>query len=340
LLVPIGKPARSRALLAIAFAGGMLNPQLPALSENKAETTDSVIQQIVNSAQLSPEVRADNLLKLASGYLRGDNRTSLEASFGQVANQASTNRDFRNSRREDFLVDWASQVSSEEGATNQSTNAKSEPKSDAKSIPGENSALAVSTLQQALTQLEQASDKFAKLHMYFIASRLFQKAGNNDGLRTCNAVLEKNFEACEGTSQVDEERIRAASSVLNLMANSLISVYIPNQNPLDYSWMRPKEVKPYTENDFKESEKLKLRALAMVDRLDSKNQLRRKAHRDLALWYMKLGKTEMAEKEKQTLFELVGVKDDSILYPQAAGCGQLVWWHKAKSISMMGCGMG
>jgi hypothetical protein len=124
------------------------------------------------------------------------------------------------------------------------------------------------------------------------------------------------------------------------MAYSLIPVNIPNLNPHDSIAGRQTPLEPFTEKDFKESEKLKLRAVAMADRLDSKNHLRRKAHRDLALWYMQLGKNQLAQKEKQTLFELVGCEDDSILYPQAAGCGHVVWWKKERNIVTMGCGMG
>jgi hypothetical protein len=76
LLVPIRKPARRKALLAIAFAGGTLNSQLPALCESKSESTDSVIQQIANSTQITPEARAYYFLRLASRYLAGDDRAA------------------------------------------------------------------------------------------------------------------------------------------------------------------------------------------------------------------------------------------------------------------------
>jgi hypothetical protein len=333
LLGPIRKPARRKALLAIAFAGGMLNSQLPALSENKSDSTDSVVQQIANSTQLTTEVRAFFLLRLASRYIAGENRTALEAEFRPVVNEPKKSVLFRKSSMENILVSWAEEVSSDRRLTNQG-----DTRPDSQSIVDKNSVLAGAAIQQALIQLDKASDKFAKLNMYFIASRLFQKMGKTDGMRKCSAVVQEAFQACEGNSQIDEDQIEAASSVLNSMAYGLIPVHIKDMTLNDRPWLPQSQVKPFTEKDFKESEKLKLRAIAMVDRLGAADHVRRKAHRDLALWYLQLGKMEMAEKEKQTLFELVGSKNDSFLYPEAIGCGQYVWWQKVEI--MMGCGMG
>jgi hypothetical protein len=121
---------------------------------------------------------------------------------------------------------------------------------------------------------------------------------------------------------------------LNSEAYGLISIVIPDIKPTST------QAKSFTEEVFDTSEKLKLRAVAMTDRLDATNHLRRKAHRDLSLWYSQLGKTELAEKEKQTLLELVGTKDESILYPYVQMCGHLVWWRDPRSHDMMACGQG
>jgi hypothetical protein len=49
---------------------------------------------------------------------------------------------------------------------------------------------------------------------------------------------------------------------------------------------------------------------------------------------------ELAEKEKQILFELVGLHDDTILFPRSVGCGHVVWWEKEPNIFAVECGMG
>jgi hypothetical protein len=342
LKVAIEKPMRSKALLAIAFAGGMLNSQLPTFSETetKSESTDSIIQKIANSTQNSAESRAFYLLTLAHDYLIEANKTTVEAKFTRILNETDARSWPLSNPRvwESILVSWADMVSLEARPKDLGFNARTEAKANSPSK--ENLVFANTAIEMALTQLDKASEKYAKLNLYFIASQLFRRTGNTDGVRRCNEVLEEAFQSCEGGSPIDEEQTRATSSILNSMANGLLPVQIPDLHPRDNPLEEQTPVKPFTEKDFKESEKLKLRAVAMLDRLDTQNHLRRKAHRDLALWYKQLGKVESAEREKQILFELVGTKDDSILYPQQAGCGQLLWWVKEKRVVDIGCGMG
>jgi hypothetical protein len=331
---------RSKAMLAIVFAGGLLNSPMPTQSASESKSADSVIQQIADNAQLTPEDQAYYLLMIASCYLKGDSQTAVDAQFTSAAKQ--TNRGSLYSKRqwECPLVYWADKVSEDLPTDGK----KIENKSNLKPIPDESSALADKALNQAFTELDKVSQKFEKLNMYYIASRLFQEMGNIDGMRKCNKILEQAFRSCEGRSPIeDEDQVKAASSILNSMANGFIAVHIPNEKPTVRRSLPQIQVTPFTEKDFKESERLKLRALAMVDRLAPKNHLRRKAHRDLALWYTQLGKRKLAEKQKQVLFELVGRSDDSILYPQSASCGQLVWWEpediKMGTTSEL-CGMG
>jgi hypothetical protein len=129
--------------------------------------------------------------------------------------------------------------------------------------------------------------------------------------------------------------------VLNSMAFGIVPLQISDR-PLgeNFAGFRIKPIGPVSEGDFKQSEMLKQRAAAMVDRLDASDDLRRRTHRDLALWYKQLGKSEKAEKEKHILFKLVGSHNDSILYPQSPGCGGLVWWKSEKLTRFIDCGMG
>jgi hypothetical protein len=77
----------------------------------------------------------------------------------------------------------------------------------------------------------------------------------------------------------------------------------------------------------------------MIDRLDAKHLVRWMAHRDLVLWYRELGKLDLAEKQKQILFELVGLNDDRILYPKKRRMGRLVWWLLTAMSMGCACGM-
>jgi len=330
--------SQSKALLAILFAGSVLNSQLPAPAEDKGESKESVINRITNQTQLSPEGRAYYLLRIAEGYLQGDDRAAVENLYASLLNQPSALGIGRSSTKfYDCLPTWADRASLAERSTSGSN---TETKSGTRSKPT-NSALAASAIQAALKQLDMASDPFAKLNFYFIASILFKKTGNVDGIRKCNSYLAETFQSCESGTTTDERVIKAASSVLNSMAYGIVPIEI------GYSPTNSKKPgKVFTEDDFNASEKLKLRALAIVDGLARTDQVRRLAHRDLVLWYKEFGKEELAEKQMQVLFGLVGCTDKSILYPKAGACGHLVWWTpETPSTSkvaraMVKCGMG
>jgi hypothetical protein len=113
--------------------------------------------------------------------------------------------------------------------------------------------------------------------------------------------------------------------------------------PLRIEDYRPSQAKAgtsTTEADFKAAEKLKLRGAAIADRLNATDHIRRKAHRDLAIWYSELGKEEKAKKEKQILFKLIGSSDDRLLYPQSQTCGHPVWWEMHQRGPIIKCGIG
>lgn len=333
-------PQQKRALLAIVFAGGLLNLQLPALSgtDGSTESTDAIIQKISNDEHMQPELRAYYLLRLANELLSGTKRTVVDEHFTPILNDKMRVWNPRNSKQWlSVIASWADQVSAEGRYANFGFNAKEKLKSDSQQIANESNILANTAIQWSLTQLEKASDKLAKLNLYFIASRLYQKMGNSSGMGQCNKVLNSAFQACEKNSPVDNEQIKAATSILNSMAYGVIPINVPDYPKNHHMYIH---APTFSEKDFKESEALKLRAGAMADRLPANNHVRRKAHRDLVIWYIQLGKMGLAEREKEKLFKLVGCKDDSILYPQHGGCGRLVWWVVEKQLSTFDCGMG
>jgi hypothetical protein len=235
-----------------------------------------------------------------------------------------------------LLVEWSNRAAVQEQRESREARVKKELGEGPQVIDKEDLLLADKALIEAVKSLEQISDEFTRLNFYFIASRLFRRAGDIDGSRKCGAVLTKAFKSSEGKSPIDEASIWACSSILNSEAYGLIPIVIPDIKPTSA------QATSFTKEEFETCEKLKLRAVSMTDRLDATNHLRRKAHRDLSLWYSQLGKTELADKQKQTLLELVGTKNDSILYPHVQMCGHLVWWQVVPNYVLPGdnCGMG
>lgn len=329
------KLTRKKALLAIAFASGMLNSQLPVFPQSKVNASDSIEQRIVKNTNIAPEIRALYLLRLAREYVNNTHKSEVETRNTYLANEVS--KSWTPDTWEMIVSSWTNQLPVNEEPVKgvripNSLIANSRP-------TPENLLLANSSINLALEQLDKSLDMFARLGLHFIAWRLYSETGNVAGLKRCSKALDADFENYKENETFDEEQINMTSSILNLLANSLIPVSIPNLDPAEFS-LRKKEILPFTERDFKESEMLRRRAVEMTDRLDPQNDVRRKAHRDLVLWYYLLGKTETAEIEKQILFELVGIKDDSILYPQSGTCGHLVWWRKPGYSSGGYCGMG
>ncbi len=340
--MPTQKSLKRAASVAIAFAAGTLNLPLPVLSETKSEATNSVIQEIVESKE-TPELRAYYLLRLANCYLDGKTGTEAEAQFRPILNAAYVEPTFTKHRNDAMLGSWAEQLCSEKQENEKAKSSNSILKTEPSATTIENSAFASAAIQKALRELSWASAPNAKSYMYFIASRLYQKSGNRDGRQECNALLEETFKACETDSQIDQGQIMASISVLNSMANCIIPVHFAYQNENDGLAARQApntSLKQYTKEEFKECEKLRLRALTMADRLDKKSHVRRKAHRDQVLWYRQLGKAELADNELHKLFSLVGFEDDSILYPQPGSCGNVAWWTKPGQVFLYLCGMG
>ncbi len=330
---------RKKALLAIAFASGLLNPQLPALAEDtKPESSESVVQQITESAQMSPEMRAYYLLLIANSSLTETPAEVEERYKFVISNKGNSTWPFRKRRAwEGILVSWANRFTSEAKSHNTANG-----KSGSHSIASANRALANAAIQNAITEVDKITEPFTKLNLYYIASRLCQKVGDADGIKKCNRVIEDALKSCEGSSPASEAQVKAAASILDAMAFA----YVPIEgSDGDYVSERTQQqssplAEQYSDIDFKKAERLKLRAAAMADRLGAETHTRRKVHRDLVLWYMALGRTQQAEKEKEILFKLVGFKDDKVLYPQHEGCGMLVWWRQEQRGATFLCGMG
>lgn len=321
-----------KALLAAAFAGVMLNSQMPALSENNLESDDSVIQQIAKDAEYPPEVRAYDLLCLAASYLRGNDKSKVDTQYR--SRLVKTNKSWLlepDGRHRNILGTWAEGVGREHKL-------KSAYALNERPVSPETLRVANEALELAIRQLDSCSETYPRLTMYFIASKMFQKTKNTEREKECNRVLETAIRSCEKESTVDAQKITTVSFVLNAMANCIINVEILDRIPIG-GLKANTAVEPFTKSEYKKCENLRLRALAITDRLPPEHQVRRKAHRDMTLWYTAIGKSNLAEQQKQILFELVGTNDERILYPRDAACGSLVWW-RPDYVSHAGCGMG
>lgn len=329
------KIQREKALLAIIFAGYALNQPLQASCEDSLKSSDFVVKKFANNTKVTAQDKAFYLLLFAHSCLTERDTGKVEADYGRIADQFDVRfSPFTGRSSETVLTDWASRVASEEHCK------------FSKNISGtaadtyRSSTTADLALKGAVVQIEKVNDGFIKWNLYFIASKLFRMSGNLEGYERCSNLVETFFNACEVSATADVQEITAAVSILNSAAYGIVPLHIPNLNPAENEWQKKTALKPCTNEEFRQSEKLRIRAAQLADRLPASDHIRRKAHRDLALWYTELGKREKGENEQQILFELVGRKDKRILYPHHGTCGHLVWWVEPRPETYMGCGMG
>ncbi len=336
-------PVRAKTLLAIAFAGNMLSAQLPVFGQQSptdlttttssptSPTSTSIIEVIAGSAQLEPDVKAFYLLQLAHCYITETSTAGLEKEFSKKAAHPGVGKPFFLTQKGlRLLVWWAEMLATKNHSA--TTVASSEAK---KTITTENRARAEKAIEAAMVQLGTRFTDAQSANLFFVASALSRMTGNSQNEQNCNRILNDAIQACEGSKIVDSSQIKLVAPILNSMACVLIPVRIE-----DHPTKHPQQLPSFTSSDFAESEKLRLRALALLDRLPAADQERRKGHRDLSLWYSQLGKEQEALREKQELFNLVGIHDDRIMYPHYAMCGAAIWWTTADLVSSSSCGMG
>lgn len=330
---------QKEVVLAILFANGMLNSQLPAFSQTSENQKTTAIETLANITEAKPVTRAFYLLLLAHSYITEENRAKVDDQYNTITNELRRHDSFFYMRsKNESLSSWSEQAAFENVSRLKNTPSKDNP--SIQSIPEERVKLANQAIERAMSLTQNISEKFVRLNLYFSALQLFDRTGNHVGVNKCQKILDEAFDACNNKSPIDEELIEATASILNSMAYALIPLRITDYDPKLSPATKQKIVEPVSESTFKKSQQLKLKAVALLDKLPKENHLRRKAHRDLVFWYRRLDKPFLAEYEKLVLFNLVGYWDESVLYPQAGACGHLIWWTKEKVVNYMACGMG
>lgn len=331
--MPKEESARQRALMAILVAAGLLS-STPAVYSAPNESAVSarqleLVKKIAENRQISPEVRAYFLIRIARSILKGTDEEALEQQYVRYVSGSAYSR--FPERPGDFKVELhylAGHIARETHTVEENKQEK------------ETAETAEATLQQARLLLETSGKSFISLHLYFMLSCLFQKVGNSADSAKCLKIVDDAITGCESDFNKNANQVEAVVSILNSKSYAIIPVHISDRSKDPVYKRDPSQSQTDWDVDFYDAEKLRLRALALVDRLPSTSQLRRKAHRDMVIWYTLLGQHQDAQKEKFVLFNMVGVYDDRILYPQSGGCGRVVWWKAEPIKDVMLCGLG
>ncbi|CAN5552765.1 hypothetical protein BH11CYA1_BH11CYA1_08270 [soil metagenome] len=319
--------------MAITFATSMLAAQTPVLSQELPKASDSAIEAIERNTKAKPEVKALLLLNFARCCVTGGDVPAVESQYmARLVGVGEEGLPQVSSSIEHPFITWAREASLQ----SRSGGSGALSKSIHTNTSSENCVRADKAIDAAMAHLNQCSKNAEIMNMYLVASCYSRMRGNLQNEQICSKVINDAILACEASKAIDGDQIKAAASILDSMAYGFIPIFIGDSEKQTVAKYTPADM-----NYFDQCEQLKLEAAALLDRLPSTDQARRKAHRDLTLWYQLLGKSEKATKEKRELFNLVGLKDDSILYPQPGPCGHFIWWiaHKESTVESK-CGMG
>lgn len=319
--------------MAILVAGGLVNSPVPVSARpasNPGDSDKQIFEKVARNTRLPSSERAYHLLLVAGALLNGSSSDELAKNYKQYTENGSggfsyrINRHFKSSLRS--LADQAAQKVLMKGKVNSRLSQK-------------NFALAKSVMSEAFPLISPTVDPYFRMSMYLIARGKFRELGDAENSKKCDDAIEKFVSSCEKDGNLNSKQLEAAAFVLESQSQEFIRITIFDQKP---SYANRTKALPitYSEENFRKAQKLRLRSIALLDRLEPENHLRRKAHRDMALWYSELGKEALANAQKEALFDLVGVQSDNILYPQSGGCGSLIWW-KAEALTVsFDCGMG
>ena len=300
---------RKKALIALAFAGGLANTFsfTPGIAQNTAKPMDNGPAKHLPQMQNIPEVQALFLLIFANSLLNGSSVEQADKQYTAASADVSDAWNPRN--RPSLYFSFAEQVSSE--------SIKEQPALDKKATK-----LADQKIEEALSRLENATDAVGKLDLLYAASCLDKRLGNAKRAKLSEDKVDAIIADCEDAkTKLDRWQASAAISVLDARAFKIIPIHISDFEPLTNIRQAT-----YTDEQVQEAEKYKLRALAIADRLPTTEHVRRKAHRDMTFWYRILDKPVQGELQMQEVFNLTGSTDEDILNPSKGSSGELVWW--------------
>lgn len=315
---------REKALLAVMLAAGVVGFAQSAIAvdagaDEQSESIRFSIHSVAENKEIAPADRAYRLVLFANQLQNGGSASDAQVQL--LRDESTTYR-----------------RSLEEGSSKMSALAYSICRSAKSPVrKGVTSSiqrreLAVSALTSAVA-LAPGCDRKSAMPIYQSAGSLFEALNKTESARQCDEQLEKLIKQCEEDKNLDVEEVRAAAAALNTMGSSAASFSFWGRNAA-------KTFSKTSDEEFRRNERYRLRALTLLDRLPASDHQRRLGHRDLAVMYAAQGETELADKQKQVLFDLVGIADDSILNPQNTGCGQITWWRIKKVSTGMLCGMG
>ena len=206
--------------MAILVAGALLTstpaahsaPNESAVSERQLE----LVKKIAENRQISPEVRAYFLIRIARSILKGTDEETLEQQYARYVSGSAYSR--FPERPGDFKVELhylAGHIAREAHTVEENKQEKE---------------TAEATLQQARQLLETSGKSFISLHLYFMLSCLFQQVGNSADSAKCKQIVDAAISGCESDFNNNANQVEAVVSILNAKSYAIIPVHISDRS--------------------------------------------------------------------------------------------------------------
>lgn len=321
---------KRKTLLALLFATGSLQTQPAVLAANESSNqkrVDEFIKSVDTAAQIGLELAAYKLLSYAEVQLL-NSVLNPQPPFEWNQNVSSTYLFEENTVGDSGLLDWVRRVSWRQNNNLVLTTNHSQVKQDIAK------ASAKKFVDDAVSRLRNSNKSWDSMPMYWVAASLYERCDDPEAAAACRDLVLKYIQECENATHKNKKDVRSAASLLNLMAGG-----IP-ETASRWNLLRTRPKIKIGAEEYAKIVKLRTRAAALLDNLSADDQQRRLAHRDLVLLYENQGDFDSARREKEILFNLVGVHDDSILQPQIVSCGHVLWWDAKPPTISGACGMG
>lgn len=285
-----------KSLLALSLALTFISQGFVVHAQNKPVLNSTLIRDIQQDNALSPLFKAIQLLILADSLLEGESDQTV---YDHVTDRGAFSMEFSKPERLDGAVVALMQrvVRFVPKMNLDAPKSKTGVKQNAVSV--ERRALAKSALQASLAQLKKVVSRDNLLDYYFIAARLFHAANDDRDALECDSIVDSGIFRSEMVASLNEDFARMCFEVLDAEAYAIIPVIVNPPGKQD-------AVQSFPDKSFRECQKLKLHALEIVDRLSPENPVRQRAHRELALWYFKLGKQKLGQEQQEKLAKLIG----------------------------------
>lgn len=169
-----------------------------------------------------------------------------------------------------------------------------------------------------------------KIKILFSAASVYENTNNTQKQQQMLSQLDRTFRAMEQDKSLSRDRIIFLADQLVAMSDIYSPMHTWRQTMMQKPVgllpdSTPKDTYGVRERDFKIGEAYRLRAMAQFERLPARDPNRIHAQRGLVAWYRLYGQNQKYKAQLQKLENLVGSKEQNVLFPPPApcpGCGR------------------